>query len=731
MKSIKQTSLNTIALSDTVSGVDEKIRNLSIDDFGFSIRVLNCLKRLNIFTIGQLSTMNDEQLMKIRNMGEVSINEIHDKLSQVIPQPWGEINKINSQHKLLFSRESSPPLYLLRFDLGLMVDLFIDNSRVSSFLNRIEIFTIGDLITNWDLITRFSEMGSTTYKNIGDFLREPVCQPENMLSNEYMQSVIENVGDHPLAETSLPELIKDILLENGLTTIVDVITNFHLLSSKFKIEYEDRKEIISHISFWLRNPENVCSKEILINPLNIGVANPDQEIDPEESVRLFFSSISERNFQVISNLYGFFDASPKTLRVVSDRYAVSKERVRQIKLNAIRKVSNLKSYNYLMPVLGQIYQFVQKEGGLISESKLSLSRSDIFPELKIIIAPFLRFIFETRIEKSCKLPIHFIKEINGYIIEDYSKDSVLGILGKILDILDRESIPLQWNDLFDKLLKSQGFFTVEESLAIAVCSCAADAGILSQGPNGAWLNQKKKLIREEMIFVTLTHIGEPEHFKVIAKVHNQLFPENQKTPNSILSVLQAKTDVFARVGRGTYGLLEWGLLKDGNIANTIWRAIKETKTPLSYQEIKTIVLEHWKVDENSIYIALQRDARFKKNKDGKYFLSKYGYSHRKLPKRYDTHRLSRIIQVLEKFRHPVHYSIITKEHNKLFPDQPLTPININHVLGCKRDIFIKTYQGTYGLRTWGITEYRDPDYCEDLTKMTKNDKGKKQQDQNN
>jgi len=726
MKSIKQSSLNTIALSDTVSGVDEKIKYLTIDDFGFSIRVLNCLKRFNIFTIGQLSTMNDEQLMKIRNMGEVSINEIHDKLSQVIPLPGDEINKMNSQHKLLLSRESNPPFYLLRFDFGLMVDLFIDNSRVSSFLNRYEIFTIGDLITNWELIKRFSEMGSTTYKKIVDSLREPVCQPENMLSYEYMQSVIENVGDHPLTKTSLPALIKDILLENGLTTILDVITNFHLLNSKFKIEYEHRKEIISHISYWLRNPDHVCSKEIIINPLSKGVSKPDQELDPEEGVRLFFSSVSERNFQIISDLNGFFDASPKTLKIVSNRYAVSRERIRQIKLNAIRKVSNLKSYNYLMPFLGQIYKLAQKQGGLISESKLSLCRSEIFPELKIHIAPFLRFVFDTSIEKSCKLPIYFIKELSGYCIEDFSEDSILEIINNIMDILDQESIPLQWNELFDKLIKSQGFSKIEKDLAYAVCSCAADVGILSQMPNGAWINQKKKLTREEMIFVTLTHIGEPEHFGIISEIHNRLFPENQKSPNNINSVLQKKTDVFTRVGRGTYGLLEWGLHNDGNIANTIWRIIKEAKTPLSCQDIKTIVLEHWKVDENSIYMALQRDARFKKNNDGKYFLSKYGYSHRKLPKRYDTNRLSRIIQVLEKFGHPVHYSNITKEHNKLFPDHPLTPINTYHVLYSKKDIFNKICQGTYGLIAKGITVNQDPDYCEDLTKNIKYKKGRKQ-----
>ena len=725
MKLIKQSSLNKIAFSDTVSGIDEKIKYLSIDDFGFSIRVLNCLKRLKIFTIGQLSTLNDEQLMKIRNIGEVSINEIHDKLSQVISLPKEKINKINSQYKLLLYRELGPPFFLLRFDLGLIVDLFIDNPRVSSILNRYEIFTIGDLIINWDLINRFSEMGGTTYKKIVDSLREPVCQPENMLSYEYIQSVIENVGDHPLTKTSLPTIIKDILLENGLTTILDVITNFHLLNSKYKIEYEDRKEIISHISYWLRNPDHVCSKEILIDPLSKGVSKHDQELDPQEGVRLFLSSLSERNFQIISDLYGFFDANPKTLRVVSDRYAVSRERVRQIKLNAIRKVSNLKSYNYLMPFLGQIYKLAQKQGGLISESKLSLLTSEILPELIIHIAPFLRFIFETQIEKSCKLPVLFIKEINGYSIEDYSKDSILGILNKLMDILNQESIPLQRDELLDKLIKSRGFSAVEEGLAFTVCSCAKDVGILSQMPNGVWSNRKKKLTREEMITITLNQIGKPEHFEVITEELNRLFPENQKTPHHINYVLQANTDAFARVGMGTYGLVEWGLLNDGNIANTIWRVIKEAKTSLSYQEIKTIVLEIWKVGENSIYMALQRDARFKKNNDGKYSLSKFGIGRGKLIKRYDANRLSRIIQVLEKFGYPVHYSNITKEHNKLFPDWPLTYLNIYHVLGCKKDIFIRTYQGTYGLRTWGITEYRDPDYCEDLTKKTKYKKGRK------
>lgn len=51
------------------------------DLFDWSIRAGNCLRRAGITTVGQLATMNEHDLLQIRNLGIKSIYEIEDQLA--------------------------------------------------------------------------------------------------------------------------------------------------------------------------------------------------------------------------------------------------------------------------------------------------------------------------------------------------------------------------------------------------------------------------------------------------------------------------------------------------------------------------------------------------------------------------------------------------------------------------------------------------------------------------
>lgn len=59
---------------------DEPQVNSPIEDFDFSPRSYNCLKRADISTIKQLLEKSESDLTKIRNLGRKSIKEIKDKL---------------------------------------------------------------------------------------------------------------------------------------------------------------------------------------------------------------------------------------------------------------------------------------------------------------------------------------------------------------------------------------------------------------------------------------------------------------------------------------------------------------------------------------------------------------------------------------------------------------------------------------------------------------------------
>lgn len=54
-----------------------------IEDLDFSVRTYNCLKRANINTIGDLVARTEEDMMKVRNLGKKSLEEVVMKLEEI------------------------------------------------------------------------------------------------------------------------------------------------------------------------------------------------------------------------------------------------------------------------------------------------------------------------------------------------------------------------------------------------------------------------------------------------------------------------------------------------------------------------------------------------------------------------------------------------------------------------------------------------------------------------
>ena len=52
-------------------------------DLELSIRSENCLLRGGIHTIGDLMSKNREDLLKIRNLGKISLKEIEEKMQRL------------------------------------------------------------------------------------------------------------------------------------------------------------------------------------------------------------------------------------------------------------------------------------------------------------------------------------------------------------------------------------------------------------------------------------------------------------------------------------------------------------------------------------------------------------------------------------------------------------------------------------------------------------------------
>ena len=82
-----------VDLNDSAEGMDilvEKPGNpatqaleMTIEELELSVRSFNCLKRAAINTVEELTMKSEEDMMKVRNLGKKSLDEVKHKLEEL------------------------------------------------------------------------------------------------------------------------------------------------------------------------------------------------------------------------------------------------------------------------------------------------------------------------------------------------------------------------------------------------------------------------------------------------------------------------------------------------------------------------------------------------------------------------------------------------------------------------------------------------------------------------
>lgn len=76
-----------IGIKNTVVETTEKTQNkvleMTIEELDLSVRSFNCLKRAGINTVGDLMNTTEEEMMKVRNLGRKSLEEVIKKMADL------------------------------------------------------------------------------------------------------------------------------------------------------------------------------------------------------------------------------------------------------------------------------------------------------------------------------------------------------------------------------------------------------------------------------------------------------------------------------------------------------------------------------------------------------------------------------------------------------------------------------------------------------------------------
>jgi DNA-directed RNA polymerase subunit alpha len=148
-----------------------QVLEIPVTDFELSVRSRNCLKKMNIRTLGDLTRVNEQALLSSKNFGETSLNEIKEmmsskglRLGQSLEEGAQNDNRFRPQQPL--SEQEQAVLNKPVSDLNLSV-------RARKCMNRLGINTLGDLVQRTaDELLESKNFGMTSLSEVREKLAQ-------------------------------------------------------------------------------------------------------------------------------------------------------------------------------------------------------------------------------------------------------------------------------------------------------------------------------------------------------------------------------------------------------------------------------------------------------------------------------------------------------------------------------------------------------------------------------
>ena len=146
-----------------------QVLDVPVTDFELSVRARNCLKKMNIKTLGDLTRVTEQQLLSSKNFGETSLQEIREMMNTKGLR-LGQSIEEGAQHDMRYrpaspvTEEQAAVLNKPVADLNLSV-------RARKCMNRLGINSLGDLVQrSSEELLESKNFGQTSLQEVKDKL---------------------------------------------------------------------------------------------------------------------------------------------------------------------------------------------------------------------------------------------------------------------------------------------------------------------------------------------------------------------------------------------------------------------------------------------------------------------------------------------------------------------------------------------------------------------------------
>ncbi len=351
------------------------------------------------------------------------------------------------------------------------------------------------------------------------------------------------------------------------------------------------------------------------------------EFDYKIITQNILKSTPERTQNILSRRFSFGKKTEgETLEAIGKSYKITRERVRQIEVDGIKRAKKIIDSPQIKPVFQKIKDYfeekINEHGGLKREDYLLKELGS--PENKNYILFLLGLdenILKTKEDQSF-YTFYSINKDTAALAKKIANDFVAKFeKNKKADTLDNLFVD------FEKECPAD-YKKMEENKKMFL-SCLEISKNIYKTVDGKKIGLKSspevnpKTVKDKIV-VILKEQKKPLHFKEITdyifKLNKQLQERENKGyklhPQTVHNELIRNQD-FVLVGRGYYALKDWGYYP-GRVKDVIYNVLKVSDNPLTKEQIIEQVGKQRIVKESTIFLSLQNKTFFEKSNDGKY-----------------------------------------------------------------------------------------------------------------
>lgn len=327
---------------------------------------------------------------------------------------------------------------------------------------------------------------------------------------------------------------------------------------------------------------------------------------PKAISKKLLTSLNSRTKEIVVNRYGLEKGERMTLEAIGKTYDITRERVRQIENFALATIKKSKEYKEHAFIFEELKAIIKELGVVVSEDHLmdAISKDPIIQNhINLYLALGEEF-------KRHKEDDHFKAHFS---IDDKVSSHVRDALHKLYASISEEDL-IKEEEIYERFVGHLSDVVGEyKSNKTIINRYLALSKVIGKNQLNEWGRTSSPHVKargiKDYAYLIMRRKGSPMHFKEVASEINKTFGKKAHVATCHNELI--KDSRFVLVGRGMYGLKDWGHT-GGVVRDVIKQVLKEAGKPLSKDEVIKRVLTKRIVKPNTVLVNLQNSKFFKK-----------------------------------------------------------------------------------------------------------------------